>query len=133
MIRTTLLAACLAFPVAAAADIEPGNWELTVTTQMSGQDKPVGPLKRTQCLTNADAQDPSRVLGAGGTCQFSNQRESGGSYSFDVACSGALPMSGKGSIRYDSNAFQGDLDLGTAAGFKMQTHVSGARLGPCQS
>ena len=119
----------------AVAQVQPGNWELTVTSQMQGMDKPIGPLSKTQCFTEADTHDPGRVLGTGGGCQFSNRRESGDTYTFDVKCGGALPMSGSGRLRQSAGAFEGDLDLavdsGAGANLGMRTKVSGRRLGPC--
>jgi hypothetical protein len=121
----------------AASQVQPGNWELTVTSQMQGMDKPIGPLSKTQCFTEADTRDPGRVLGTGGSCQFSNRRESGDAYTFDVKCGGALPMSGTGRLRQGPDAFEGDLDLavdsgaGGGANLGMRTKVSGRRLGPC--
>jgi hypothetical protein len=132
------LAAALAQrPALAQAGVEPGSWELTVTSQMQGMDKPIGPLSKTQCFTADDVRDPGRILGTGGSCQFSNRRESGGEYSFDVKCGGMLPMSGSGRIRQGAQSFEGDLDLGVdteAAGgsrLGMKSTVSGRRLGPC--
>jgi len=121
----------------AVSQVQPGNWELTVTSQMQGMDKPIGPLSKTQCFTEADTRDPGRVLGTGGSCQFSNRRESGDTYTFDVKCGGALPMSGTGRLRQGPDAFEGDLDLavdsgaGGGANLGMRTKVSGRRLGPC--
>ena len=132
-----LMVLALGLPFTAAAQVQPGNWELTVTSQMQGMDKPIGPLSKTQCFTEADTRDPGRVLGTGGGCQFSNRRESGDAYTFDVKCGGALPMSGTGRLRQGPDAFEGDLDLavdsgaGGGANLGMRTKVSGRRLGPC--
>lgn len=131
MIRITLFALSLALPCAGLAQVQPGSWELTVITQMTDADKPTGPLQKTQCFTEEEANDPSRVLGAGGTCHFSNRREVGNTLSFDVKCSGALPMAGTGSLRYGSDSFTGQLDLGAGSGFRMNSKISGRRLGPC--
>ena len=137
MTRKALIAFSLALPFAAAAQVEPGSWELTVTSHMQGMDKPIGPLQKTQCFTAEDVKDPGRVLGTGGSCQFSNRRESGELYTFDVKCGGALPMSGTGRIRHGSQSFEGDLDLAVDSGsgggsnLGMRTKVSGRRLGPC--
>lgn len=137
MTRKALIAFSLGLPFAAAAQVEPGNWELTVTSQMQGADKPIGPLQKTQCFSAQDVKDPGRVLGTGGGCQFSNRRTSGELYTFDVKCGGALPMSGSGRIRQGSQSFEGELDLAVDSGSSggsslgMRTRVTGRRLGPC--
>ena len=122
----------------ALSQVEPGNWELTVTAQMQGMEKPIGPLSKTQCVTAADTQDPGRVLGTAGGCEFSNRRQNGDSYTFDIKCGGALPMSGTGRMRESASAFEGDLDLTVDSGASgshlgMRTKVSGKRLGPCKN
>ena len=135
--RALLATLLLVLPAAArGADPEPGNWELTVTTQMDGMAQPIGPLARTQCLAAADGQDPSRVLNPGsGSCEFTNRRESGGSFSFDVSCTGAFPMTGTGTVNYGTQSLSGELHLAAiVSGKKVATNarISGRRLGPCQ-
>ena len=126
---------CSLFPLAARADVEPGNWELSVTSQMPGMAQPIGPIVQTQCMTPEDARDPSRVLKPGaGSCEFSNRRDSGSVLTFDVSCSGQFPMRGSGSVRYSAQNFDAELELATdAAGQKITTHsrVAGRRLGAC--
>ena len=118
-----------------AADLEPGNWEMSVTSQMEGMPQPIGPITRTQCFREEDARNPSRVLSPGsGSCEFSNRRESGGSYSFDVACTGQFPMRGTGTVTYSAQTMNGTLDLSAEISGKKvgsNTRISGRRLGPC--
>ena len=132
--RIVLLAAML-LPLAARADIEPGSWEITATTQMEGMPQPLGPISRTECLTADAAADPGKVLSPGsGSCEFSNRRQSGDTYSFDVNCGGAFPMRGTGSVRYGRQSLDGRLDLGAEVQGKrvgMNSRVSGRRLGAC--
>ena len=133
-----LVIACFALlPAAALAQIQPGNWELSVTTMMTGSDKPAA-VTQTKCIREEDARDPSRVLGGQqGTCEFTNKNDSGSSYSFDVSCTGALPMKGHGTVNYTPTTMDADLDLtagqasGGQAGFGMRTFMKGRRLGSC--
>ncbi|HEX9397167.1 MAG TPA: DUF3617 family protein [Burkholderiales bacterium] len=135
MARSLFLLPLLALPVAAWADPEPGNWELTVTTQMEGMAQPIGPIAKTQCLTAEDARNPSRVLNPGsGTCEFSNRSESGGTYSFDVSCTGQFPMVGTGKVNYGTQTMSGELDLTAVVSNKkvgVNSRIGGRRLGPC--
>ena len=122
----------LFFPAAALA-VEPGNWELSLVTLMTGQQKPAA-VTQTRCLTETDARDPSRVLGgpASGTCNFTNRNDNGRTYTFDVACTGVLPMKGKGTVNYTAHTMDADLDLVAEKGeFGMRTSIKGRRLGPC--
>ena len=130
MVRRFLIG-FLAYPVAALA-VDPGNWEMSLVTMMTGQPKPAS-VTQTRCLTDADARDPSRVLPAGGTCTFTNRSDSGGVFTFEIACTGPLPMKGKGRVEYTAQTMDADLDLmaGDGGGFGMRTFVKGRRLGPC--
>jgi hypothetical protein len=122
----------LLFPLAAPA-VEPGNWELSLTTMMTGQPKPAA-VTQTRCLSETDARDPSRVLGGSqsGTCNFTNRQDNGRTFTFDVACTGLLPMRGKGTVNYTAQTMDADLDLVAEKGeFGMRTFVKGRRLGPC--
>jgi hypothetical protein len=132
MVRKALLATVLACPIAASA-VDPGNWELSLVTLMTGQAKPAA-VTQTRCFNDADARDPSRVLPAGGgTCTFSNRSESAGVFTFEIACTGALPMKGKGRVEHTAHTMDADLELmaGDGGGFGMRTFVKGRRLGPC--
>lgn len=130
MLRRALIASFVACPLAAFA-VEPGNWELSLVTLLTGQPKPAA-VTETRCFTEADALDPSRVLPRGATCEFTNRSDSGGVFSFEVSCTGLLPMKGKGRVEYTSQTMDADLDLAAADGsFGMRTFVKGRRLGPC--
>jgi hypothetical protein len=129
-----LLVACplfagLACPLAALA-VEPGNWELSLVTMLTGQPKPAAATE-TRCLTNADAKDPSRVLPKG-TCEFSNRNDTGRLFTFDVSCTGILPMKGTGKVEYTASTMEAELDMTAAeGGFGMRTFLKGRRLGSC--
>jgi hypothetical protein len=126
-----LLAALLFLCPLAALAVEPGNWELSLVTMMTGQQKPAA-VTQQRCLTESDARDPSQVVGGGGTCTFTNRNDNGRTYTFDVACTGVLPMKGKGTVNYTAQTMDADLDLTAEKGeFGMRTFVKGRRLGPC--
>jgi hypothetical protein len=133
--RTALIVILALFSARAMAQVEPGNWELSLTTLLTGQEKPVAQVE-TRCVTEADARDPGRLLAGKGSCEFSNRRDSGGEYTFEVSCTGLLPMKGKGTMRYSPQRFDGDLDLvvvesGGGPKFGARSLVTGRRLGPC--
>ena len=141
--RKWMLVAAAALPMLGlAAEIEPGSWEFTVNVKAEGlgafQPKP-GPVVNTRCITAEQAANPAKVMseaGARGECQFSNQRDTGSEFSFDVRCKGRVPMEGSGKMRYTARTIDGDLNLdGDARGmqFTTRSHVSARRLGPCTS
>ena len=130
LLRHFFIAMLAALPTTARADVEPGNWELSVTTTVDGMPGQIGPIVQTRCLTPEEARDPARVLG----CDFSNRRDDGNVFSFDLRCGGQVPMRGSGSVRYGAQFMEGELELaGDASGQKFATRsrVSGRRVGPC--
>ena len=134
--------ALIAFRAFAAGDIEPGMWEFTVNVQAEGlgalQPKP-GPIVNQRCITPEQAANPEKALteaGAKGQCTFSNQRNTGIQFNFDVACTAPFPVQGSGTMRYTAEAMEGDLDLaGDMQGmkFKTRSHINARRLGPCNA
>src|SRR5438094_8192911 len=84
--RSSLLMAIAIPALAAAASIEPGNWEFTVDVHAKGlgafQPKP-GPVTKTRCITPEQAANPAKVMsdpGARGECQFSDDHNTGAEY-----------------------------------------------------
>ena len=139
--RKLILLAALAAP-AFAAEIEPGNWEFTIEVKAEGQGafQPMsGPIVNTRCISAEDARNPARVMsdaGARGECQFSNQRDTGSDFSFDVRCSGRIPVQGSGKMRYTAQTLDGNLDLdGDLQGmqFSTRSHITARRLGACNT
>jgi hypothetical protein len=127
---------CFALLAAAApafADVEAGNWELTVTTAVDGMPGALAPVTRARCITPEEARDPSRLTG-GAECQFSNRRDSGSEITFDVSCGGPVPMRGSGSVRYLPQSIDGTLDISADAGgqkIMTRSRIFGRRLGAC--
>src|SRR4051812_12531247 len=131
--RKLTVALLLVFSTPVLADLQAGNWELSVTTQVPGMPQPIGPITQTRCITEADARDPSRIVSpSSGSCEFSNKRDTGAEMSFDITCTGQIPMRGSGVVRYGGQSFDADLNL-TAdnQGQKIVTSskVVGRRLG----
>ena len=133
--RRALLAALIAFAGGAHADIEPGRWEMTVTTSVEGMPGGMAPVTQARCLTPEDARDPSRLIGAGAGCEFSNRRDTGSEITFNVACTGQVPMSGSGAVRYSAQSVDGTLELTANLGNQSlltRSRLSGKRLGDCK-
>ena len=134
--KARLIAACLlAAPLAAWADVEPGLWQLSVSTSVTG----VGALASStssRCLTAADARDPTSVFGGNSpNCTFSDRRDTGSEFSFNVSCGAPVAVSGSGRVRYSRDTLEAEMQLsGDAGGQKFSTtsSVSGRRVGPCQ-
>ena len=145
-IRLGLLVLGLAAsPFAAAqADIRPGLWDMSVEFSVPA-DPPFKqpPISRPQCLTAADARDPSRLLaemsvpGATG-CAVSGKAGSSGHFEFDVKCEGIFAIGGHGSVDYTPDTLQGTLNLdfnlgdpGAAKRTGSVSRIAARRVGDC--
>jgi hypothetical protein len=130
-----LMGCFLLAPMAALADIEPGNWQLVVAVSVAGMGE-MEPVTRTQCVTAEDARDPSRLFGQSNlNCTFADRQDTGSAFTFTVSCGGAVPVTGSGRVRYGRDTLDGDMELsGDAAGQKFVTRskVNGRRTGACQ-
>jgi Protein of unknown function (DUF3617) len=128
-------------PVFAQADIQPGQWELSVefsVPESTGVKLP--PIVNRQCLTAADARDPSGLMArtanpAATGCVFSDQKQSAGHFEFSVKCGGTLGFAGHGAIDYTPTTMQGTLDLGFDGGASKRsdsiTRFTARRIGDC--
>lgn len=121
----------LFFVSAAWADIDPGSWEITVSTEMPGIQEPAS-FKQTRCLTPEDARDPSRLFGAspGAGCEFVNRRDTGAVFTFEIACNSPQSIRGSGAVRYDRDSVDGELEL-KVENFATRSRISGRRIGGC--
>lgn len=119
-------------------DVRPGLWSITLNMTAAGTDGELGPFNRTQCLTQADAQNPDKMFAEmGGGCTFGDKHYQGSQFNFSVQCNGVVPMQGRGEVRFGADSFDGNLtiqaevpDMGQ---LKTTSRVTGSRLGDCQN
>lgn len=119
-----------------AAEPKPGLWEFSVVTSIEATSQQFGPYHRNQCLTQEDLKNPEKLLADTGTvnCSYGDKKFQGNRFSFAISCGGELTMNGSGSVTYDTDQLEGEVDLTTdMQGIEVVTHsqVSGARAGDC--
>ena len=128
-----LILALIASP--ARADIGEGNWEMEIVMQMPGAPAGGQSVKQNQCLRAEDAKDPSKLFGSPGAgCQFTDRKDTGSSYHFNIVCSGPTQVSGIGEMNYSHDKLDGQIVLNMVQGTqKVQTRTSikAHRTGPC--
>jgi hypothetical protein len=136
----TLLLISFASPLALAADISPGSWEISMETRVPSEPGfAPPPFQLTQCLTEADARDPSRVLGGvsnpGATgCNYTDKNYSGNTFSFSMQCAGTYEIKASGRVSFTADSMQGMIDSTASVGGKpvqTQNKISARRLGGC--
>ena len=128
----------------AQTDIRPGLWDMSVEFSVPADPAFKQPaISRPQCLTAADARDPSRLLaemsvpGATG-CAISGKTASSGHLEFEVKCEGIFAIGGHGSVDYTPDALQGTVNLDVSLGDPRAARRTGSasriaarRVGDC--
>lgn len=136
---TALLPAILAFP-AWADDIQPGLWELVLETRVPASPEYMPqPVTLRQCLSEADAWDPSRVLGGvanpgAADCVYTDRRHAAGRFSFAMECGGAFGIRVSGDIAYTAASMDGTItSTAEVQGLRIEqaSRLTGRRLGGC--
>ncbi len=138
-IITLALLTTLSTP-AFAADIQPGLWELTLETRVAATpDFSPPPNTMNQCLTEQDAQDPSRVFGGvanpgASDCTYTEKSYVGDTLNFKMKCAGTLSLEARGEITSSATSMQGSI-VSTAnlsgQAIEMQSKITAHRLGGC--
>ena len=141
LLRTLLLITfTFASPLALAADVSPGSWEITMETRVPAEPGfAPPPFQITQCLTDADARDPSRVLGGvsnpgASSCNYSDKSYSGNTFSFSMQCAGTYEIKASGRVSFTADTMQGMIDSTANVGGKpvqTQNKISARRVGGC--
>lgn len=134
MSRLFLLLLSLLPMAALAADVLDGLWEIGLVMRVEGKD--YGPYTRQQCITKADAQEPSKLFAeAGGGCEYANKRYFGNQFSFNVRCNVGIPLTGIGQVEFSAERLSGSMNLSAQmpGGPSVETasEISGKRLGKC--
>ena len=124
---------CLATS-ANAVDMQDGNWEITVQTEMQGTPMKLPPMTYTQCLTSQNIipmQDK-----AGQQCKFIEKNISGNPVTWKMRCTGqGMKMDIDGKVNYQNTSFSGNITMRMnnpdGAETVMKQKISGKRIGDC--
>lgn len=128
------------FHLSLAADIQPGLWELVVESRVAAApDLSSEPIAMKQCLTEQDAQDPSRVLGGAANpdaldCTYAEKSFSGSVFRFRMQCTGSLGIQARGEIAYSATSMNGSIvSTANVAGqaATLQSKITAHRMGNC--
>lgn len=134
VVATTML---LALPlVSAGATLTPGLYEYTIKMNMPGMpaNAPAMPAQTVQrCLTAKDVA--AKGYGAppkDSDCQVQDMKESGGQFSYKLACT--KPQKMDGTVKGSATATSINMELTMAMGShgNMTQSTSGKRIGDCK-
>jgi len=130
-----LSALALSLHAIAAADIREGMWEVSVRAEVGGQPLTAAPMVVRQCISNQSVQDLMAQMGGAGACQISDFQQAGNQARWNIACSGAMDVSGTGETEIAGDQFTGRMNLVvTMSGqsLPMVQNFQAKRIGECQ-
>jgi hypothetical protein len=134
-----LLATLLALPSLALADpppFQPGEWEITMVTTMTGMPMAVPPTttKVKQCMTEKDMVPDTSSKDQ--KCTVSDTKVAGSTVSWKVVCDDKGGRSeGTGEVTYSAASYKGTIKLKIKAEgqtFHAAMKMDGRRLGDCK-
>ena len=123
-----------------AADIAPGLWEITLESRVAGQPGfALEPFRQQQCLSAADARDPSALLGGmanpgASGCTYTDKSYSGNSFRFSMQCAGTFALQSQGEVSFTADTMSGSITAVANIGgekTEFRNKVSAHRLGGC--
>jgi len=121
----------------AQGGIRPGRWETSVQMEMAGSPVQMPAMKSTRCVTPEQAKDPSSLQadpagGRGGKsdCKASDQKISGNTVSWKIACSSPQAMTGSGEMTFADDTYAGTMKMNMPQG-AVSMKMEGKRLGDC--
>lgn len=126
----------LAAPLLAQTTVREGNWEIRMQMDMPGMPIKMPETVLTQCITPEQAKAPTSMLpGPSGkpgdsSCKVTDQKMSGSTISWKMACSAPQQMTGDGTITVTGDTLTGTTNVTTQQG-TMALKYSGKRLGDC--
>ena len=87
-----------------------GNWQVTMEMDMPGMPQKMPPMTLTQCITKADADDPTKLAPQGrgaapSNCKVSDYKTEGNKVTWSMRCEGDNPMTGTGEIVYSGDTY----------------------------
>jgi hypothetical protein len=97
------------------------------------------PVTLNQCLTAADAKDPSKLLGSiaspgASGCSYTNRNYSGNTFSFAMTCSGTLAIKAAGQVSFTATTMSGTINTNANINGQvvdMKNAVTATRVGDC--
>jgi hypothetical protein len=130
------LAYCCPFAAIAASPMQPGLWELRVTTTVARQAAPAETSR--ECLSQQDIDHPTRTLPKpAADCSLTNIESSGNRMTYDMACKLEQYVNrGRMELVLASTSYDGMADMKISAPGKKDTPmtvmVNAKRIGECQ-
>ena len=110
-------------------DVQEGEWEFNVTSEISGMAMQMPPMTYKQCITGNDPVPESAQPGQ--ECETRDVNVSGNKVTWTIHCkSPEGEITGRGRATYEKQSMQGTMTL-NVQGMEMINSYKGRRVGPC--
>ena len=134
--RIAIFIALAAYGFPALAQMTPGEWEFTSTMTSAMLPAPQTSTV-TQCITKAEAEDPTRFANRGQPqdCQMTPGARTAGTFEWAIACP-KMGMRGTGKARFGASTIESEMYMTMESqGQKMEMRSSsrGRYVGPCKT
>lgn len=130
----TLLLSGSAAWAAAAFNFHPGNWQVTISTEMEGQPS-MQPMTVTKCERAQEVPTPEAMIAKmqkSSKCQASEVKVNSDKASWTFTCQNGAKGAGEMLFAADTYESTMHMSMATKKGpMKMTQHVKGKRIGDC--
>ena len=135
--NATVLAVCLGAgamgsSLAAAQELKPGKWEVTIKTEMTGVPAPPQSRTMTYCV---DEKNKNQPFTGNDQCKFSDKRAKGNEVSWTMTCEGQMQMTGEITNRIEDERYTGSsvikMNIPGAPAMQVRGTYSGKFIGSC--
>ncbi len=118
----------------AAPPMNPGQWQVTIKTEMPGIPVPIPPITQTHCLTEEDMVPQKGEPGQ--NCKTVDYNVSGSKVTWRMICTGDPgETESRGEITYSGDTFKGSakttVDVPGQGQMTMTNQMNGKRIGSC--
>ena|ERR1051325_4213322 len=110
---------------------KPGQWRITIETEISGMPVKMPPLVYERCITAEEAKDPEHAVphDPKDPCGAKDTKVKGNEVSWSIDCP-KKKVSGKGHIVFSDESYSGEMKMNVGDQKVVQRH-SGKWLGEC--
>lgn len=125
-----LMVASLWMAASAQADVNPGQWQWSMTMSMQGMDVAMPPQTFDSCITKENLVPKDQEENK--NCTVVENSIDGGNVHWIIECnSDAGAARSEGNITYMGDTAAGEINS-SAMGMNMTAKVTGKRVGPCR-
>ena len=112
------------------AQVEDGEWEFTIQSEVSGMPMQMPPMTYKQCITQSDPVPQNAQPDQ--HCVTKDVNHSGNTVSWTIVCkTPSGEMTGKGKATYEKDHMEGSMSM-DVQGMTMVNNYKGHRIGPCK-